>query len=111
MKYNGEFNASELFKELDQIQPAKVHWTFTSPAAIPDRHAYLEEMLQQTKPYRGYTPDSFSTSDADTKPTSETTCDTSDQQPGHQIKCVNPHSYQHLMKKLPEERERFWNNI
>jgi hypothetical protein len=34
MKYNGEFNASELFKELDQIQPAKVHWTFTSPAAM-----------------------------------------------------------------------------
>jgi hypothetical protein len=78
---------------------------------LPDRHAYLEEMLQQTKPYRGYTPNSFSTSDADTKPTSETTCDNSDQQPGHQIKYVNPHSYQHLMKKLPEERERYWNNI
>jgi len=23
-----------LFKELDQIQPAKTHWTFTSPAAM-----------------------------------------------------------------------------
>jgi hypothetical protein len=34
MKYNGEFNASELFKELDQIQPAEAHWTFTSPAAM-----------------------------------------------------------------------------
>ncbi len=31
-KYNGEFDASELFKELDQIKPAEAHWTFTSPA-------------------------------------------------------------------------------
>jgi hypothetical protein len=33
-KYNGEFDASELFKELDQIKPAEAHWTFTSPAAM-----------------------------------------------------------------------------
>jgi len=33
-KYNREFDASELFKELDQIKPAEVHWTFTSPAAM-----------------------------------------------------------------------------
>jgi hypothetical protein len=33
-KYNGEFDASELFKELDQIQPAEMLWTFTSPAAM-----------------------------------------------------------------------------
>ncbi len=33
-KYNKEFEASELFKELDQIQPAETHWTFTSPAAM-----------------------------------------------------------------------------
>jgi len=33
-KYNGEFDASELFKELDQIRPAEAHWTFTSPAAM-----------------------------------------------------------------------------
>ncbi len=33
-KYNGEFDASELFKELNQIGPAETHWTFTSPAAI-----------------------------------------------------------------------------
>jgi hypothetical protein len=33
-KYNGEFDASELFKELDQIGPAETHWTFTSPAAM-----------------------------------------------------------------------------
>jgi hypothetical protein len=32
-KNNGEFNASELFKKLDQIEPAEAHWTFTSPAA------------------------------------------------------------------------------
>jgi hypothetical protein len=34
MKYNREFDASELFKELYQIQPAETHWTFTSPAAM-----------------------------------------------------------------------------
>ena len=33
-KYNGEFDASELFKELDQIKPAEAHWTFTSHAAM-----------------------------------------------------------------------------
>jgi len=33
-KYNGEFDASKLFKELDQIKPADAHWTFTSPAAM-----------------------------------------------------------------------------
>ncbi len=33
-KYNGEFDASELFKELDQVKPADTHWTFTSPAAM-----------------------------------------------------------------------------
>jgi hypothetical protein len=33
-KCNREFDASELFKELDQIKPADTHWTFTSPAAM-----------------------------------------------------------------------------
>jgi hypothetical protein len=33
-KYNGEFDASEFFKELDQIKPANAHWTFTLPAAV-----------------------------------------------------------------------------
>jgi len=33
-KYNGEFNASELFKELNQVRPAETHWNFTSPAAM-----------------------------------------------------------------------------
>jgi hypothetical protein len=34
MKYSEEFNASKLFKELDQIKPANAHWTFTLPAAM-----------------------------------------------------------------------------
>jgi hypothetical protein len=51
------------------------------------------------------------TSPADSQSTSETHRNTGDQQPDHQIKCVNPHSYQHLVKKLPEERERYLNNI
>jgi hypothetical protein len=33
-KYNSKFDASELFKELNQIKPANTHWTFTSPAAL-----------------------------------------------------------------------------
>jgi hypothetical protein len=31
MKYNGKFDTSKLFKQLDQTTPAEVHWTFTSP--------------------------------------------------------------------------------
>jgi hypothetical protein len=33
-KYNGEFDDSKLFKDLDQIQPAEAHWTFTSTSAM-----------------------------------------------------------------------------
>ena len=33
-KYKRQFHASELFKELNEIKPAKAHWTFTSPAAM-----------------------------------------------------------------------------
>ncbi len=33
-KYNGEFDASEMFKELDLIRPAKTHWTFNLPAVM-----------------------------------------------------------------------------
>jgi hypothetical protein len=33
-KYNGEFDVSELFKELDQIKPAEANWTFPLPAAM-----------------------------------------------------------------------------
>jgi hypothetical protein len=50
-KYNGEFDASELFKEVNQIRPADAHWMFTSPVAMIgitlDRHAHLEKMHQQ----------------------------------------------------------------
>jgi len=34
MKHNREFDANELFKELDQIQPTEAHWTFNSPATM-----------------------------------------------------------------------------
>jgi len=47
-KYDGEFDASKLFKDLDQIQPAKAHWTFLNRGHdwnrlghLPDRHAHL----------------------------------------------------------------------
>jgi hypothetical protein len=68
-------------------------------------------MFQQNRPWGANTSGTVGTSSAGFKPTSETHRDTGDQQPGHQIKCVNPYSYQHLMMKLPEERERYWNNI
>jgi hypothetical protein len=48
---------------------------------------------------------------ADPQPTPDSLRHPGDQQSGHQIKCVYSDSYQHLMKKLPEERERYWNNI
>jgi len=76
------------------------------PGHLPDWHAHLEEMLQQIKPPGGNTPGSISTSNAATKSSSVTSRDTGDQQPGHEIKCINPYSHQHLMKKLPEE----WKN-
>jgi len=33
-KYNSEFAARKLFKELDQIKMTEAHWTFTSTAAM-----------------------------------------------------------------------------
>jgi hypothetical protein len=48
---------------------------------------------------------------ADSQPTTDSSRHPGDQQSGHQIKCVYSNSHQHLMKKLPEERERYWNNI
>jgi hypothetical protein len=33
-KYNSEFDANELFKELKEFKPANAHWMFTSPAAM-----------------------------------------------------------------------------
>jgi hypothetical protein len=116
-KYNGEFDASKLFKELDQIGPAETHWTFTSPAAMIGIAlaifliGMLIWMFRQTKFYRGTISSTFGTPYAISQSTTETPHSTSNQQSGHQIKCVYPYSYQNLMKKLPEERERYWNNI
>jgi hypothetical protein len=33
-KYSCEFDASKLFKQLDQMAPAKAHWTFTPAVMI-----------------------------------------------------------------------------
>jgi hypothetical protein len=71
----------------------------------------LEEVFQQTRYCRVNSHGTVSTSHASLSPTSETHQDNSDQQPGQQIKCINPYPYQHFIKKLPQERERYWNNI
>ncbi len=78
---------------------------------LADRHVDLEEMFWQTKFHGGNASGTFGTPYANSQSTTETQRNTGDQQSGHQIKCVYPHSYQHLMKKLPEERERYWNKI
>jgi hypothetical protein len=78
---------------------------------LPDRHVDLEEMFWQTKFYGGTISSTFGTPYAISQSTTETPHSTSNQQSGHQIKCVYPYSYQNLMKKLPKERERYWNNI
>jgi hypothetical protein len=48
---------------------------------------------------------------ADSQSTTDSWSNTGDQQSGHQFECIYPYSLQRLMKKLPEERERYWNNI
>jgi hypothetical protein len=78
---------------------------------LPDRHADLEEMFRQTRFHGSNTTCTFGDPYADSQSTPGTTRNTVDQQPGHQLKCVNPNSYQHLMKKLPKERERYWDDI
>jgi hypothetical protein len=118
-KYNREFEASELFKELNQIKPTKAHWTFPSPAAMIGiaLAIFLIGMLiwkkcfSKSTPTKIPTPNSVSTSNADSKPASEASHKTGDQQSGHQIKRVHSHSHQHLIEKLPKEWERYWNNI
>jgi hypothetical protein len=79
-------------------------WNWSGP--LPDWHADLEEMFQQNGLRRDNSPGPVGTSFAGFQPTSETHRDTGDQQSGHQIKCVNPYSYQHLMKKLPKKGEQ-----
>jgi hypothetical protein len=78
---------------------------------LPEWHADLEEMFRQTRFHGSNTSCTFGTPYADSQSTPETSRNTGDQQPGIQIKCVHPYSYQHLMKKLPKERERYWDNI
>ena len=78
---------------------------------LPDRHVDLEEMFQHHSSYGSKPSSTVGPTNAGSKPTSTTTRPTGDQQPGHQVKRVHPHSHQHLVKKLPEERERYWNNI
>jgi hypothetical protein len=73
-----------------------------------DRYVDLEEMLQQTQFYGGTASGTFGSPYADSEPTPDTSRSPCNQQSGHQVKC---YSYQHLMKKLPEGRERYWNNI
>jgi hypothetical protein len=117
-KYNGEFDESELFKELDLIQPAEAHWTFTSPAAMIGIALVIfligmliwKKCFSTSQPTEAPTPAPSSTS-ANPQSTPDSSRNPGNQQSGHQIKCVYPYSYQHLMKKLPEERERNWNNI
>jgi hypothetical protein len=77
---------------------------------------FLIGMLIWKKYYSKQTPTgaphpTVSTSDAKTESASETSHEPGDQQPGHQVERFHPYSYQHHMKKLPEERERYWNNI
>jgi hypothetical protein len=76
-----------------------------------DRYVDLEEMLQQTQFCEGTASGTFGSPYAVSEPTPDISHSPGDQQSGHQVKCVYPYSYQHLMKKLPEERERYWNNI
>jgi hypothetical protein len=108
-KYNADFDASELFKELDQIQPAETHWIFTSPAAMIGiaLAIFLIGMLIWKKCFS--TPSSMEAPPpahlAPPMPihNQPQICRTSNQQSGHQIKCVYPYSDQHLMKKLPKK--------
>jgi hypothetical protein len=105
-KYNGE---------LDQIQPAEAHWTFTSPAAMIgiDLDLFLNQHADFQHPsISGDTSSgTFGSTYADSQPTPDSSRYPGNQQSGHKIKRVYSDSYQHLMKKLPEERERYWNNI
>jgi hypothetical protein len=68
-------------------------------------------MFRQTKFHGGNASGTFGTPYAKSQPISEASRNTGDQQSSHQIKCIYPYSYQHLMKNLTEERKRYWNNI
>jgi hypothetical protein len=51
------------------------------------------------------------TSYASSEPQSEAPHESGDLQSGHQIQRVHSNQHPHLIGKLAEERERYWNNI
>jgi hypothetical protein len=71
---------------------------------LPDQHVDLEEMFRQTKFYGDNASGTFGTPYADSQSIAETPRSTGNQQSGHQIECVYPYSYQHLMKKTPRRK-------
>jgi hypothetical protein len=81
------------------------------PGHLLVRNVDLEEMLQEPQFCRGTASGTVGSPYANSESTPDTSRSSGNQQSGHQIKCVYPDSYQHLMKKLPEERVRYWNNI
>jgi hypothetical protein len=78
---------------------------------LPDRHADLEEMFQHPSNSEDTSSGTFGSTYADSQPAPDPSCYTGNQQSGHQIKCVHSNPHQHLIRKLSEERERYWNNI
>jgi hypothetical protein len=94
---------------LDFHLSSRYDWHRFGP--LPDRHADLEEMFQLTSDDGGTTSSTIGSTHAELQPTPDPSCKPGNHQSGLQIKCVHPHSHQHLVKKLPEERENYWNNI
>jgi len=82
-----------------------LHWHCTDP------HADLEEVFQHPSISGDTFSGTFGSPNADSQPTPDSSPHPGDQKSGQQIKRVYSNSYQHLMKKLPKERERYWNNI
>jgi hypothetical protein len=109
-KYNGEFNTSELFKELDQTASTEAHWKIHLTSShdpdrtghLPHRHPNLEKMPQE--------PGTTGTSSiSSTNANAHRQCWAYQQR--HQIQLTDPNFHQHFIKKNPEERGRFQNNI
>jgi len=71
-------------------------------------HDPLEEVFQQP---RNSNPNSIGTSHAYACHQPDAHHQSGAYQQGHQIKCIQPYRHQHLIGKLPRERERCWNNI
>jgi hypothetical protein len=84
-KYNGEFDASELFKELDQIKPlpldlhlARRHDRYCL-GPLPDRHADLEEMFQHPSISGDTSSSTIGSAYANSQSTPDSPCYTGDQ--------------------------------